>query len=61
MLKLSHSAKRNGIKIISFTGDTENSLSKLSDINLKIVDMNTMDDRNKSASSFYANVLMLFE
>ncbi|AKG35945.1 MurR/RpiR family transcriptional regulator [Paenibacillus durus] len=61
LLKMSHSAKKNGIKIISFTGDSENSLSKLSDINLKIVDMNAMDDRNKSASSFYPNVLMLFE
>ncbi|WP_081949602.1 SIS domain-containing protein [Paenibacillus durus] len=61
LLKMSNSAKKNGIKIISFTGDSENSLSKLADISLKIVDMDAMDDRNKSASSFYPNVLMLFE
>jgi len=61
LLKLSEFAKKNGIKIVSFTGDVDNTLAKISDINFKLYDMNTMDDRNKLANSFYANILMLFE
>lgn len=61
LLKLSESAKINGIKVVSFTGDGDNTLAKGSDINFKLYDMNAMDDRNKLANSFYANVLMLFE
>lgn len=33
----------------------------MSDINFKIYDMHTIDDRNKLSNSFYPNALMLFE
>lgn len=55
------SAKKNNIKIISFTGESENTLAKLSDVNFRIYDMHSIDDRNKLPNSFYANVMMLFE
>ncbi|MBW9149011.1 MurR/RpiR family transcriptional regulator [Clostridium sp. CM028] len=61
LVKVSESAKKNGIKIVSFTGDVDNTLAKISDINFKLYDMNTMDDRNKLATSFYSNILILFE
>ncbi|GIM30595.1 transcriptional regulator [Clostridium polyendosporum] len=61
LVKASEAAKKNGIKIVSFTGEVENTLAKMSDINFKIYDMYTMDDRNKLANSFYPNTLMLFE
>lgn len=54
-------AQKNEIKIVSFTGQTNNTLASLSYINFKIHDMHVMDDRNKLANSFYPNVLMLFE
>lgn len=61
LIKNGISAKNNGIKLISFTGDSENTLGKISDINFKIYDMHTMDDRNKLSNSFFPNILMLFE
>lgn len=61
LIKLSELAKKNGIQIVSFTGETENRLARMSDINFKIYDMYAMDDRNKMSNSFYPNVLMLFE
>lgn len=61
LIKASESAKKNGIKIVSFTGEAENTLAKISDINFKVYDMYTMDDRNKLSNSFYPNILMLFE
>lgn len=61
LVKVSESAKKNGIKVVSFTGDVDNTLAKISDINFKLYDMNTIDDRNKLATSFYSNILMLFE
>lgn len=61
LLKASESAKKNGIKVVSFTGEAGNTLGKMSDINFKVYDMHTMDDRNKLSNSFYPNVLMLFE
>ncbi|WP_251861132.1 MurR/RpiR family transcriptional regulator [Clostridium sp. Marseille-Q2269] len=61
LIKTSKSARKNGIKIISFTGESENTLAKMSDINFKIYDMHTIDDRNKLSNSFYPNALMLFE
>lgn len=61
IVKTSKAAKKNGIKIVSFTGESENTLAKISDINFKVYDMFTVDDRNKSSNSFYPNLLMLFE
>lgn len=61
LVRVSESAKKNGIKIISFTGDSENTLANMSDINFKLYDMHTLDDRNKLDTSFYSNILMLFE
>ncbi|WP_010238043.1 MurR/RpiR family transcriptional regulator [Clostridium arbusti] len=61
LVDVSKSSKKNSIKVVSFTGDSENTISKLSDINFKICDMHTIDDRNKLSNSFYANVIMLFE
>lgn len=61
IVRASESAKKNGIKIVSFTGEAENTLAKMSDINFKIYDMHTIDDRNKLSNSFYPNTLMLFE
>lgn len=54
-------AKKNKVKIVSFTNQTNNTLASLSYINFKIYDKHVMDDRNKMPSSFYPNVLMLFE
>ncbi|MCD2345504.1 MurR/RpiR family transcriptional regulator [Clostridium guangxiense] len=54
-------AKKNNIKIVSFTNQTNNTLASLSFINFKIYDKHVMDDRNKIPNSFYPNVLMLFE
>lgn len=61
LLKASEFAKKSGIKIVSFTGEAENTLGKMADINFKIYDMHTIDDRNKLSNSFYPNILMLFE
>lgn len=54
-------AKENKIKIISFTGDTDNSLSRLADVSFKIQDNNKSDDRNVMPSVFFPNLLLLFE
>lgn len=61
LVNVSKLAKKNGIKVISFTGESENTLAKMSDINFKVYDMHTMDDRNKLSNCFYPNTLMLFE
>ncbi|MBC2579503.1 MurR/RpiR family transcriptional regulator [Clostridium sp. DJ247] len=61
VVKASELAKKSGIKIVSFTGESENTLAKMSDIHFKIYDMHTMDDRGKLSNSFYPNILMLFE
>lgn len=61
LVDVSKSAKKNGIKTISFTGESKNTLADLSDVNFKIYDMHVMDDRNKLPNSFYGNVIMLFE
>lgn len=61
VIRICKLAKKSKVKIISITGETESTLEKLSDINFKLYDMHTMDDRNKLPTSFYANVIMLFE
>ncbi|WP_055666094.1 MurR/RpiR family transcriptional regulator [Desnuesiella massiliensis] len=54
-------AKDRGIKVISFTREVENSLSELSDINLKVYDMHKLDDRNMYPNTFFPNTCMLME
>lgn len=54
-------AKNKEIKVVSFTREIENSISKLSDINFKILDINKLDDKNIHANTFFPNLCMLME
>ncbi|WP_207669267.1 MurR/RpiR family transcriptional regulator [Fonticella tunisiensis] len=54
-------AKQRGIKVISFTREIDNSISRISDINFKIFDMNKLDDRNIYPNSFFPSTCMLIE
>lgn len=54
-------AKENKIKVISFTGEEENTISRLADVSFKIQDSNKLDDRNVMPNIFFPNVLLLFE
>ncbi|MFD3155879.1 MurR/RpiR family transcriptional regulator [Haloimpatiens sp. FM7330] len=54
-------AKEHDIKVISFTNERENSISKLSHISFKIEDTNKLDDRNLMPNTFFPKVLVLFE
>ncbi|VYT81057.1 SIS domain-containing protein [Clostridium tertium] len=54
-------AKEQGIQVISFTNEKENSISKLSDISFKIDDPNKLDDRNLMPNTFFPKVLILLE
>ena len=54
-------AKEHNIKVISFTNETDNSISKLADICFKIKDTNELDDRNLMPNTFFPKVLVLFE
>ncbi|MGJ0906718.1 MurR/RpiR family transcriptional regulator [Clostridium botulinum] len=54
-------AKEHNIKVISFTNERENSISKLSDIRFKIKDSNKLDDRNLMPNTFFPKVLVLIE
>jgi len=53
--------KEHGIKVISFTNEIENSISKLADVSLKIDDANKLDDRNLMPNTFFPKVLVLVE
>ncbi|MBC2582081.1 PTS transporter subunit EIIC [Clostridium sp. DJ247] len=61
MLDICRLAKNKNIKIVSFTGEQDNSIAKASDINFKVYDMHKLDDRNILSNSFFPNVLMMFE
>lgn len=54
-------AKENKIKVISFTGETDNTISRLADVSFRIQDSEKSDDRNISPNIFFPNLLMLFE
>ncbi|MCW6107448.1 MurR/RpiR family transcriptional regulator [Clostridium sporogenes] len=54
-------AKEHNIKVVSFTNERENSISKLSDIRFKIQDTNKLDDRNLMPNTFFPKVLVLIE
>ncbi|MBU3110214.1 MurR/RpiR family transcriptional regulator [Clostridium lacusfryxellense] len=54
-------AKENKIKVISFTGETDNSISRIADVSFKIQDSDRLDDGNTSPNMFFPNLLTLFE
>ncbi|SFD29700.1 MurR/RpiR family transcriptional regulator [Clostridium uliginosum] len=54
-------AKENSIKVVSFTNEDDNSVSKLADISFKIEDINKLDDRNIMPNTFFPNLIMLVE
>ena len=54
-------AKDYGIKVISFTNEIGNSISKLADVSFKIDDINKLDDRNLMPNTFFPKVLVLVE
>ena len=54
-------AKNRGIKVVSFTKEVENSISKASDISFKILDINKLDDNNIYPNTFFPNLCMLIE
>ena len=54
-------SKNKKIKVISFTNELENSISKLSDISFRILDINKLDDNNIYPNTFFPNVCMLIE
>ncbi len=54
-------AKEHNIKVVSFTNEIENSISKISDVRFKIKDTNKLDDRNLRPNTFFPNVLVLIE
>lgn len=54
-------AKEHNIKVVSFTNELENSISKISDISFKIEDTNKLDDRNIMPNTFFPKVLIIIE
>lgn len=54
-------AKNKKIKVISFTNEIENSISNISDISFKILDINKLDDSNIYPNTFFPNLCMLIE
>lgn len=61
VVKNCKSARNCGMKVASFTGESDHRVGRLSDINFKIHDAHPFDDRNKLGNSFFPNLLMLFE
>ena len=54
-------AKENGIYVVSFTNELNNSVNSLADLPFLIEDSNKLDDRNMAPNTFFPNVLMLIE
>lgn len=54
-------AVKNGMDIISFTGQQDNSVASRSTVNLPVLDDHALDDRNVAVNYFYARVMILFE
>lgn len=50
-----------GIYTISFTQDSANRIAELSDLNIPIIDLHPMDDRNMLPNVFFPGVLLTFE
>ncbi|WP_297130925.1 MurR/RpiR family transcriptional regulator [Terrisporobacter sp.] len=54
-------AKDHNIKVVSFTNEDENSVSKLADIRFRIQDSNKLDARNLMPNAFFPKVLAMIE
>lgn len=54
-------AKEHHVFTASFTKETENRISELSDLNFKVTDPNKLDDRNMLPSRFFPSLLLLLE
>lgn len=54
-------AKEHNIKVVSFTNEGENSVSKLADIRFRIQDSNKLDVRNLMPNTFFPKMLAMIE
>ena len=54
-------AYENGVDIISFTGEQQNHIARISTVNIPVLDDEVLDDRNLQANYFYARVMIVFE
>lgn len=54
-------AAEKGIYIVSFTKEAENTVAKMSDLNIKIYDDYKLDDRNMLPNNFFPRLLTVFE
>lgn len=54
-------ATEAGIFTISFTQDSDNRIANLSDLNIPIIDIHQLDDRNMLPNLFFPGVLLTFE
>lgn len=54
-------AKDHNIKVVSFTNEDENSVSKLADIKFKIEDSNKLDSKNLMPNTFFPKMLAMIE
>lgn len=53
--------KSKGVKVVSFTTESNNDLDKLSDVAIKIKGENILDDENKEPTLFFGYCLIIFE
>ncbi|MGP6147247.1 MurR/RpiR family transcriptional regulator [Jeotgalibaca sp. A122] len=53
--------KEQGIPVVTFTNETDNSAARLADVVFPIMDGDTLDDRNIKGNYFFDQVLFLFE
>lgn len=61
IVKVVDYAYENGVSIISFTGEQANHISRISTVNIPVLDDEVLDDRNIQANYFYARIMILFE
>lgn len=54
-------AKDHNIKVVSFTNEDENSVSKLADIKFRIEDSNKLDSKNLMPNTFFPKMLSMIE
>jgi len=61
IVKTADYAYENGVTIISFTGNQQSHIAKISTVNVPILDDEVLDDRNLQANYFYARTMIVFE
>ncbi len=61
VLKRAVLSKNSGIKVVSFTGEVNSSLSQNSDIAFAIEDNGKLDDRNQLPSTFFPKLMAFVE